>query len=332
VSLTKNNQDHEDVIVTFNGKNHKLKDWVKKEKAAVDDDSTLNWNKVFEEHTPKPVIGETAPTGFVPYKKVKKKRRTKSAKTTGIFVKQLWIPLMSAIIVGLGIGFTVLLVFSNHKAEKPPSVAASAQPVQATPADSSLISLAGNQFAVNLQVLQESSFDTLSAANDHIKQLKDKNIPAVVFNEGGDYKVFIGLAKDEGTRRELTGIFGDRQLYGKALSFTPNTIKTSKQIGDFLNSGKALMTDMIPLSSAKALDKNLSKDALSAIDKKLNQWASIDQLNVKGTLKKDLTSFRGAIESAYSHLENADDPDNAQQSLLDALGTYQKILLALSES
>ncbi|MGV3487937.1 MAG: hypothetical protein ACO1OC_05050, partial [Tuberibacillus sp.] len=132
--MTKNNRDQEDVIVTFNGKNHKLKDWIKIEKAAVDDDSSLNWKKVFEEHTPKPNLGESAPTGFVPYKKIKKKRKAYNALPLALIFKQFWVPFLSAIIVGLGIGFTVLIMFSSHKPEKPAVVSdkTAAVPANAT--------------------------------------------------------------------------------------------------------------------------------------------------------------------------------------------------------
>jgi hypothetical protein len=329
--LAKDNREHEDVIVAFNGKDHKLKEWTRKEKAATDDDPSLNWRKVFEEHTPKTNMGEPAPTGFVPYKKVKKKRRKTSTAPIILLFKQFWIPFLSAVIVGLGIGFTVLIMFSHHKTEDKQAVPTTAQPAKQTPSDEVAKSMGGDGFAINLQVIQGGSFDTLKAAKDRLTELKDQSVPAAIFTEDNNYKVMIGVAKSEDARRKMQEKLGDIELYGKSWSFHPQTIKTSKNVGDFLKTGKDFVESMVPLSVSKESDKTLDKKVLSKISDEMGNWSGIDDLNVKGSLKSDLTSFRGAVEAALSHLENGDDPDDGQQSLLDAISIYQKILLALSE-
>lgn len=329
--MVKDNKDQEDVIVAFNGKNHKLKDWTREEKAATDDDPSLNWKKVFEEHTPRPNLGESAPTGFVPYKKVKKKRKNIAGNSIVPLIKQFWIPFLSAIIVGLGIGFTVLIMFSHHKDVKKEALPADAPVSQQKPSDVVAKSLSGGDFAVSLQVVQGGSYGTQKAANERLDELKKLQVPAAVFREDDQYKVLIGVAASESVRREMTDAFTNvKDLYGKSWAYQPKTIKTSNQVADFLKIGKQLFDALVPLSAAKTLDQKVDKKALSDIGKNLNKWPGIDTLNVKGSLKSDLTSFRGAVEAALSHLENTDDPDNAQQSLLDAISTYQKILIALS--
>lgn len=327
-SLTKTRKNQEDVIVTFNGKNHRLKDWMKIEKAAVDDDASLNWRKVFEEHTPKPDNSESAPTGFVPYKKVKKKRLHKPNYGFGQLFKMFWIPFLSAVVVGLGIGFTVLLMFSDHKTNH--AKAPEAPEAVATSAELKVNTLDGTPFSMTVQVLQENSYKTEAGAKEDLSQLKENEKPGAVLKENGNYKVIVGLAKDEATRKQLANTFGGMALYGKAFSFSPKAVRTSQQVGEFLIDGKNLMMAMVPLSTEKALGKKIDGTKLSVLNEKLNHWAAIDQLNVTGSLKKDLTFFRGAVESAYSHLEGKDDPDSAQQSLLDALASYQKIVTALN--
>ena len=197
--------------------------------------------------------------------------------------------------------------------------------------DAVVETLDGNDFALRFQIIQGGSFDSRNAAQKVLEKVKSDSAPAAIFSEDGKYKVMIGVALDEATRHDLEDVLGEIDLYGKSWAFEPKKIKASKQVGEFLKTGKDFITRMVPLSTAKDLDKPMNGKTLSNINNEMGRWEDIETLNVKGTLKKDLTSFRGAVVSAFSHLENKDDSDNAQQSLLDAISMYQKILLALSE-
>lgn len=323
-------EEEEEVIVTFNGKEHTLTEWTKKEVAAADDDATLNWRDVFESHKTelKTNIDEPAPTG------VTLKKKTKRPLGFLPFFKHFWVPFLSAVIVGLGIGFTVLLLFSSNGkkevANAPAAASVTEHPKEATSSGDGAADV--STLSLSVQAVQAGVLSTKAAADGFVDDLKSQGVPAVSVQDGDHFNIFIALAATEESRDQIKNMYKEKveKPYGKEWKLMKE-VKTTKATAQFLDKGRALFSGMIPLSAAAASGSAPDKKALDNIGQLLNNWSSQKVTTNDSTVDKQLISFKGMLEAAFANIKNNGDGHSGQQSLLDALGLYQEILSGLQK-
>ena len=332
-----NSQD--DVIVSFNGKEHRLEEWSKKELAAADEDHSLNWRKTFAEQTPSrpDEHKESAPALVKP--KRKKRRKITNRHTTqrpfseGVlinFFKSFWVPFITAIIVGLGIGFTVLILFSD-KSQAPNQETATEVVAdhKGTNGTSAANVNQGGQLDLSIQVIQEGLFSSQSAAQKEMDDIKDEyNVPAAAIKQNDQYSVLIGLTNDEAIRDTLKNDFTERSMdvFGKKWDFKAGDIQASKAVYEYLTTGNALFHELLADSSAIIANNSLDKTKLDKLEESLNEWNVPNDSSLSTSTKEEIKTFNNILKTAFSQIQ---DGESGQQPLLDALSLYQMICTSL---
>ncbi|GGH85859.1 hypothetical protein JOD43_003475 [Pullulanibacillus pueri] len=323
-------KSNDDVIISFNGKEHRLEEWAKKEVAAADEDQTLNWRKTFNEqkklnHDDQ---GEAAPA-IVKYKK-KKRKVGRQGLPSGTFFnlfKHFWMPFLAAIIVGLGIGFTILILFSDHKTQTTTLNNAAQKENVSSPDQAKAQGAEQNVQALSLrvQVIQWNVFAKKDAATKGMEDLeKSSQIPAAVVNDGEQYAVFIGIADNSTRRKTLETQLQKKKvtLYGKVWDYTPQKFQSSSNVFQYMKKGKTLFTQLIEASGALAEGETPDQKTVNTISKLLDALSVPKDESLSSTTKKDLETFRVVLNTAYNQIKAGQE---GQQALLDGLSLYQKI-------
>lgn len=329
-SLADRNRSDEEIIVTFNGKDHTLEEWTKKQAAVRKQDKTpLNWRKVFADQVPVTRRDQReAAAGFSANRNFKGRRPGRFL--APLLIKFFGVPFVAAVIVGLAIGFTVLIMLSSHdKKIRNPSVATAGQVAGETPGKK--VKADAPQLDLTVHAVQANTFSTAEGANEQVQTLKNLGVPAAVVRDGQRYDVFIALAGSESGRKKLVAKYESLKPFGKTWAVRFPAAGLSEATARYLETGRILLLDLIRLSADKALDQKVDQKALADVQTTLNGWTAAANVKMADNLKEDLTSFKGAIESAYSHIENREDQDAGQQSLLDAVRLYQTIAFALEK-
>lgn len=358
--LAKNKQEKSDVSITFNGKEHTLEEWTKAEIAAADKDKTLNWQSAFQGHTEK---SETNKKTSAPGKKfasyyyqVKKKRRRglkqkrtaffpkhpPSAKEIRVFFKHVWLPVMAALVVGLGLGFTMLLIFSDQGKTSVKSSAAAEQTTKKTGQGQAVSPLKAEDLPFEVSVIQGGVFSKTEQVNKAIGGLRKKGVPAIAVKTGGQTAVYIGLMTNDSAGSRLTNYYKKRKVgyYEKKWQLSvaehPLVLK-NRQLADFIGKGRDILKALLGISGQVTPESSLIKaQTAEKLDKLKSGWQwepAADNKQLSGTDKEKLAAFYNDAGNAVSAAEALRKKTSArsfyifQQSLLQATAEYGQIIL-----
>lgn len=346
-----NNDREEDIFVIINGEKKKINS-AKEEVAAADSDRTIDWSHRFRDSEQSSVetsgAGQNYHQSFhlsSPHKGKKRHKLTKKKlnknrpsnngvwKHHHVLFKKFWIPLISAIIIGLGFGFTILVFFSGQALEDGPSVSNAASVTdpgstsnKSSPneAGSSSAKLTVQQLTLDSYLLQAGAFDSASQADRLINQLSEKTIPAVKYKSGGYHRVFIGIASEQSGIDALSPFYSNQLKeapYTKEISVTADNAEiTNKGLFNFLTQGKDYLIKLSQLSAS-------SSSIPSELKKQIANWggsfANIQAKQAKSALK----DFQKRLTAAASYnYKNKDDIKTAQEHLLNAWTAYAEVL------
>lgn len=349
-------ENNNEIRVMFNGKETTINKSVKKVVAATDQDQKKQWRneedlhkerekneKAEETETKNQDLYEqyelyawdarqpAASLSTSTIKKKKKKRVKKSSHATiTMFIKKFWVPFLSAVIVGLGLGFTVLLIFMNHK---PVPVSAtvgsqtnsvSSTSASTTPTSTTQSTVAGKDYMLNLQVVQTGYYDTKQSALTDQSKFEAMGVHAVLTTDSSHYALFSGLAltKNQLSILEPT-IINKTPIYGKPWVLNPNKVKGTKKELQDLKTANLVIQNLIPLSLDAIQSKTVDSSILTQVNNALMQMADPSSV----TSDKKLGTLKGSLLAAYTALtQTTPDGWKAQDALLDAVGNYQSII------
>ena len=337
-------QGHADVSVTFNGKETKLSKRAKENISASDQDKLKEWRKE-EESTIKVPSSQmeierpidTKPldwrgfnhsqTAATVAQSTKKKKRKGQQGPFLSFIKKFWIPFLSAIVVGLGLGFTVLLVFTNHKAvPSTTNTPASSQNTQtiakSSPPNTKIVS--GTDYQLNLQVLQMGVYKQHAGALADQKKFGASGVHTTIVQDKGTYYLFSGVALNLDDIKSIEKTLSQGQKpYAKAWSIKPSKVKgTALDLQD-LKTANLVIQNLIPLSVSASLGQPVDTKILTQVKKALDQME--DPNGSSGQEK--LVTLKGTLIAAYSSLtQTKPDGAKAQNALLDAIANYKDIM------
>jgi hypothetical protein len=189
------------VTITFNGKKHNLEEWTRQETAA-DKDKSLNWNAAFSEerttmkHHTQPIADDDA---FVKQKhsffRNNKKRRPVLSKSSGTWhtIRLFWLPAVAAMVVGLVIGLSMLMIFSDQNTKVKDTWADGQKKTQSDGASEAAKAINLN---VPVYMIQAGLFGSSSKAKQVAEQLKNQG-PAAVMQVSGGTAIFVGISQTE---------------------------------------------------------------------------------------------------------------------------------------
>jgi hypothetical protein len=338
---------HADVSVTFNGKETKLSKRMKEQTSASDLDKLKDWRiqeeKVAtftssETEAERPIDttpldwrgfnnSQTAATLVASSKKKKKRKKDHSGPFLN-FIKKFWIPFLSAIVVGLGLGFTVLLVFTTHKAVTPtvksPPAVSQGEVTGKTSSVPKTKTVSGADYQLNLQVIQMGVYKQYAGALTDQKQFEASGIHTAIVKDIANYYLFSGVALNPSDIKSLEkALIKGQKPYGKAWTIQPSQVKgTALDLQD-IKTANLVIQNLIPLSVAACLNQPVDTKIMTQVKKALDQME--DPNGTRGQEK--LVTLKGTLLAAYSSL-NQPTPDGqkAQNALLDAIANYKVII------
>jgi|GEM_PF-2750126 len=338
--------ENEDIIVSFNGKEYRLQEWTKKQVAATEEDHALDWKKTFQdqkridERGDSDYDNESASTVTTSqHKKKKNKRKNRLVRDYHglfmmflIFLKYLWMPLLTAIIVGLGIGFTILILFShNGRTPAKAEMEVSSNQVSTHSTATQNGSRRAQLLALSLTKIQGGVFSTKKAAEARVSELaQKKGIPSVMIKEGSRYTVFVGIVTSDSAKAKLQNTLASKgiDVYSKGWSYHIQTLHTTDFIYRDLKDGRATFLACLDVSSQRLAVEKPSQSILNKAHKSLSDFQLPNQSQAGGTLRSQLKMFHDTLSAAFNQIKGG---GTGQQPLLSALNSYQKILQNLSK-
>ncbi|WP_085523221.1 SPOR domain-containing protein [Tuberibacillus sp. Marseille-P3662] len=324
--------DDDNISVEFNGHKTKL-DKPKEETSAADSDRTLNWQPAFgqteTEEGPEQqssTIDTDKTIHFKPHrKKMKKKKRgrsiinKKSPHDHGVIFKKFWIPLLSAIVVGLGTGFSVLLFVNsspeNKNLSSPAEGGTSTRSNQTHQSDQTSGSFPTDQLTLKINAAQAGAFKSSDRATERVKEVKNKDMSAVIIKVSDYYRVIVGISGSQNGIKDKVGQYeqklGKDQVIDKTFNLSTSSVSgiEKQETFDHLVKGKTFLTKLVDQSSQGfPADDKLIKD--------IKTWKNKD---IDGAPKL-LVEFEKQLSNT------AKESGNGQQQLLQAVSQYTSIL------
>jgi len=334
--------ENEDIIVSFNGKEYRLQEWTKKQVAATEEDRSLDWKKAFQDQRrmnerDDSELASTVITSQHKKKKNKRKNRLASGDHTApmtflIFLNYLWIPFLTAIIVGLGIGFTVLILFShNDRTSENVGVEGGGHQVATHAKNASNSSQKAKSLSLSLIEIQGGVFSTQKAAEARVSELTETNgIPSTVIEEGSRYAVFIGIVSSDTARARLQNTLTSKgiDMYSEDWSYHIQTLHATDLMYRNLKDGKAAFLACLHASSQRLAAEKPSQSSLHKAQQSVSRFQLPNQSQAEATLRSQLKMFHDKLSAAFNQIKSG---GTGQQPLLDALSSYQKIVQNLSK-
>ncbi|MBM7644723.1 hypothetical protein JOD45_000930 [Scopulibacillus daqui] len=334
-----------DIIVKFNGKERTLEELTKAETASADSDKSLNWRKAFaneekqklksiKTHEQSAVAHESLPS------KLKKKRKAKENNERIpllILIKHIWVPLLAAIIVGMGLGFTLLLAFSGHgKNHAVSSVSKQETAGQSLKQNGS--TLPAKNLNLHLYVIQAGVYSDKRQADTFVKAFQKQGVPAVVEKSGNNY-IFIGVQTSQTAVDHMKDYFKEQgiSVYTKEWTAESKQKAINQNMYNFMKLGNDLMLSMIPVSGQMILneggsikDKDMMK--IKEIEGEFQKAENAAGASVPRNNQSQVHTFSQEISKSVQYLEKHKDKldkktgSYIQQHLLTAMLAYKELL------
>lgn len=321
------------VTITFNGKKHNLEEWTRQETAA-DKDKSLNWNAAFseepttKEHHAQPVTDDDA---FAKQKhsffSINKKRHLVLSKPSGTWqtIRLFWLPSVAAIVVGLVIGLSMLMIFSDQNTSVKDTWADNQKKTQS---DSASETVKAVNLNLPVYMIQAGLFGSSSKAKQVSEQLKSQ-APAAVMQVSGGSAIFVGVSQTEAGADQLLAHFKKKGMtvFKKQMTIQADSAaeKNKSQMNEALNYKKIIVA-LLSLSE-KSKNGSAAPDAnsLKTVDKLYSSVAK----QARGTktdhvfaqIKQTQTTARNLVsDSSEEHFFAF------QQDLLETVSKYNALI------
>ncbi|MCO7175525.1 hypothetical protein ACFP7A_00980 [Sporolactobacillus kofuensis] len=326
------------VTVMINGEKHSLDEWTRTETAA-DKDTSLDWHGAFSshEHTLQSEQSRTfsdrdhdplsrhKPTLF------KKKKGWKTNQNQHMrplrMIRMFWLPGTAAIVVGLVIGLSMLMILSEQNnmikgsrlGKSSVNTTEEAQTVQR------------RNLNLSVYMIQAGVFESRSTATQMATKLKEQGSAAVMPTSEGT-AIFVGISKTATGSEPL--LMHNKQLgmtvFKKQIAIKPTSLfQGDDRRATVAYYGNKLIMTMLDLSDQVELGK---KSPSSRTIKTMEKWYTI--CKQKGSSVKDpetnrfLTDLSLAREAAKTVSFGYTDDHFAhyQQTLLESVIEYNRFI------
>ncbi len=242
------------------------------------------------------------------------------------WLKKLWLPILAAVIVGLAIGFTLMILISKDNTVKKPLTASTTQTTGTT-----VKTLESRALPADLQIkfygVQANVFSNQVGAADFQKQLLQKGIASLILPEK-NYPVIIGLASNESTGKTLAAAFKSQGIavYVKSFSLpVSNKSKFNDAEIKVLQNSKSLISQVINagIGTGNFNPENLNTQNLQAIQ---NQATAIGgNKNFSSSVQKKVSAVYDSTISLLAALRQTDSSGTAAK-FMTALKAYFQII------
>ena len=180
-------------------------------------------------------------------------------------LKKLWLPLLAAVIVGLAIGFTLMIMISKDNSAKSAAPSASL-PVEIQPVAKSSVNLSALQ--LRFYGVQANVFNNKDGALAFQQELQQKGLPSFILS-ADSYRVIVGFAKDKSAAKKMAAGFKKQKIdvYAKPFSLAANKNNNFTSLdAEILNTSKSLISQVINAGINASEFKKSSLNADNLID------------------------------------------------------------------
>lgn len=265
----------------------------------------VDWRSNFPEETEETQDLQAAGEGRYPFAE----QRLFSVKSILTLLKKLWLPLLAAILVGLAIGLTfIMLVFHNSNSKPLSSVTASQKSVQ------SVNVAAKADLSLQFYGLQAGVFTNQSGAQTLQQELNAKGIQSFILKET-DSRVIIGIGKTASQAQSEAQKDNQKQVsvYPKLFQIPVNPT------GQFSNSDKNILV--------------ITHQFISKIEK---YGFSLTSNNMSSSDKADFTQMKSKLSSSSPKNKNVKKVYNsaivALNTILSSASHPQKTVISTSKT
>lgn len=334
VDMPEKNKKMPQVTITFNGKKHTMEEWTRRETAA-DKDKSLDWNAAFsEEHVPtdrqtQTIVDEDAfvkPKHFILNRR--KKWHSSSSKSFGPLatIRFIWLPAAAALVVGLAIGLTMLMIFNEQNPKSNDTWTSNNESAQSGKESSEAVSK--NDLNLSVYVIQAGLFGSTDKAEQIASELRNHG-PAAVMPVTGGTAIFVGVAQTDAGATQLLAHFkglGMTVFKKKIPIKASQTILKKQAQSDAALDNKKLIQELLSLmEQSKNGTRAANANSLKTVDK-LYQNAAKSAENTKA---KSLLNHARMARQAIGKVSNENYSAQflaLQQELLNTLADYNDLV------
>ncbi|RYM06852.1 hypothetical protein EWH99_01255 [Sporolactobacillus sp. THM7-7] len=334
-----------DVFVTFNGRKHTLEEWTRKETAAEKEE--LDWKASFPS-LEKP-SGEKQPSVEksnrfnLPFPRIGRRRKKRGRSKPSLLhesalaAKLFWLPAAAAIVVGLVIGLSLLMVFTGQNEADGTWTGKSGTALSGN--ENGAKRLKSTDLNLDVSIIQAGVYTEKQSADRAAADLQSRGIPAVTVEED-QTAVFIGAAGPGAEGRELIGYYKRQGLpvYQKSWEIHPieqSEILENGRAAAFAVEGKTLIQALLDLSG-EAAGGQFSPQTIKRADKLLGSWAPSSQESISQAMKEKMNAFKeqtaAAADQARVLQKKKSDESFAsyEKALLEAIVLYRQLITSPS--
>ncbi|WP_158555868.1 SPOR domain-containing protein [Peribacillus glennii] len=253
------------------------------------------------------------------------KKKSKAGKDSNVF-KMPFIAILCAILIGTCLGFIILktITASDRNAVQKQSA-----PTTASPAEKSTAPAEKTEKTIpspmNAYLVQGGVFSTEDSAKQMQKSIKQKGIPAEVFQLDGKFYIFSGTAGSLEDSKALASFFKQGQLafFWKEISFAP-VIKEGEK--EYVKQFSSLYSSLSQITSRLLYGPDLQVDQ-KQLDQQLKDAGKIAKVKTSEPLEEMEKQLSAAAE-LLGDFQTSKDQDkllSAQEQLLAFLKNYQSM-------
>lgn len=320
------NKKKPQVTVTFNGRKYTLDEWTKKQTAA-DREKTLDWSAAFsaarepnEQHV-QPLADPDASEEQKPERPGSAPRRSTDPLRPLRFI---WLPAAAALVVGLVIGMTMLMLFSQQNTQSSHSWTGTSQAAQS---DGNAKSVRTADLNISVFAIQAGLYRSENKASQIADQLRG-TAPASSLQVSGGTAILIGISSTDQGAAKLLDVFKQKNLtvFKKKISIqaTQKTVKDQSRASDMLSCKKMLLALLHLSDQMKSGTQGERTAALKTFDKLYKSITSTQRVKTDSFLK----DVKAARQAAGELPKKSSDSQffAFQQQLLNALVDYRALI------
>lgn len=275
---------------------------------------------------------------FTPTKSKSKSKQPKSGHS-----KKHWITALSAIFVGILMGFIVLMLFTEDHKSAP---TADGNETTNEPASANNVLQSNSNLDLSLKMIQGGAYSTDNKANEAATRIKDSGFAAVLtkVNDSELTHMIIGTALDSSGAQALKGLYKEKgqKVYSKSWKVTvEEAMIKNKETRGFIDGGKNILTASMSISVQGLTSEvpAMTDEQWSELQGQYDNWKSYAEEHLvalpKQTQKPALAfmdDIQAAIEQLKKYQKSPGDSGlwNVQQAILNAILSYKNTTESLA--
>lgn len=274
---------------------------------------------------------------------------------TNTSLKKIIIALVLALIIGTGLGYIVLALFTDIAGDNEKSPATEVGqaigkpnsqvtntligehalvPGSETTTDEITPNVAPSNVIANIEpmkfeVVQGGAFSSIESANQYASKLKNSGAAAVIVPNTEPVLMYIGI----GTNRSESVVISDfyqeknQEVYLKMIeTISLDASRINNQVAEYTATGQALYQSLISLSTDALQFKTIDNKQWKQAETTFSDWNQLKPAKLPASLIEFSDSITASYQAIGKYQTTNDQKQlwNSQQFLLEGLLSYQK--------